>query len=190
MEQVVARYLHAVQAGQLDEAYGLLSEAYRAKHDRTAFAREVSEEEPSSAAVAAGNSTELCAEVRLQEGAPLRLVLERSGWRLDSSPLHFYPQSTPEEALRSFIRAAERRRYDVLLRFIPNRYRAEFTAASLEKRWEQDERATFSAGIAAAKAHLTDPLLRRGEEARLPLGGHRELHLVREEGIWKVASLE
>lgn len=77
----------------------------------------------------------------------------------------------------------------VVVRYL-DAVRADFTADSLQKRWETEDRATFSAGIEAVKAHLKDPLLRRGEEARLSLGGHKELHLIREEGIWKIASLE
>ena len=37
-----------------------------------------------------------------------------------SNVVDFYDQSTPRAALRSFVRAMERERYDVVLRMVPN----------------------------------------------------------------------
>jgi hypothetical protein len=59
------------------------------------------------------------AAVPYGEGETLRLVREGGDWRVATDVVDFYDQSSPRAALRSFVRAMERRRYDVVLRLIP-----------------------------------------------------------------------
>ena len=129
-------FADAVRAGHTDEAYALMSADYKRTHDRDAFAHSLGPANQRAAGRLAKGRVELRAEVELADGERLALVQEADGWRFTRDPLDIYPQRAPDEALRSFVRAVERKRLDVVLRFIPQRFRATITAASLKDRWE------------------------------------------------------
>jgi hypothetical protein len=186
-EETLARYLRAVGAGRLDEAYALTSSEYRRAHDRQAFARAIA---AMPAAKLRGARVELRAEAELPDGERLPLVHEAGGWRIARDPLDFYPQSTPEEALRSFLRAVENRRYEVVLRFVPHRYRAAITLDKLRERWEGERRPELLTQLGEVRAHLGEPMEAEGDEARLPIAERKQVKLVREDGVWKVETLE
>ena len=183
-------FADAVRAGRTDDAYALMSADYKKTHDRDAFARGVSPADHRALGRLAKGRLELRAEVELADGERLALVREPDGWRFARDPLDVYPQRAPDEALRSFVRAVEHKRWEVVLRFIPDRYRNTITADSLKERWEGAGAAELAAELAAVKAHLDEPIELAGDEARLPVGERKQVKLVREEGLWKVETLE
>jgi hypothetical protein len=193
-DQALRRYLDAVRAGRYAEAYGLMSAGYRRDHDLAAFEKALGEHkdevEAATARLAAGGATvELHAEAKYGDGEVLPLVVEAGAWRIAADPLDFYPQGTPQEALRSFVRAVERKRYDVVYRFVPVKFKKALGVGELRARWEGDKRAELAEQLAEVRAHLGDPLDVTGDSARLPLGEKRETRLVREEGVWRVEAL-
>jgi hypothetical protein len=184
-------YLKAVAAGRNAEAYALLSSDYRRGHDQPTFERGLSDKERKAAGEKLrGAHVTLKAEVALPDGDALPLVLEDGAWRFARDPLDFYPQRTPAEALRSFIRAVEHARWEVVLRFVPQRSRAGVTADRLRERWAGEKREEIRAQLEAARAHLTEPFELTGDEARLPIGERKQVKLVREDGLWKLEALE
>lgn len=192
-EATLKAYLEAVRAGRLDDAYALMSTEYRRAHDRAAFERAL--ESGGRAALATrlrGAKVHLRAEIELEGGDTLPLVEERGGFRLDRDPLDFYPQRNPEEALRSFVRAVEHRRYDIVLRFVPARYQGSVTAEKLRERWTGEKRQELEAQLDTVRAHLGEALEidPSGDAARLPVGERKQVRLVREDGAWKVEALE
>ena len=192
-EATLDAYLDALSAGKLDRAYALLSADYQKTHDRAAFERQVTASDAQKSAARlkkSAHSMELVAELELPDGDKLPLVREDGQWRFQHDPLDFYPQSTPIEALRSFVRAVENHRYEVALRFVPERYRATLTVDKLRERWEGERRSELLGQLQAARAHLGDPLEVSGDEARLTVGERKQARLVREGGVWKVESLE
>ena len=60
------------------------------------------------------------ASVILPNGDELLLVFEGGKWRLDAAAVDLYGQATPRQALIGFLRAFERKRYDVILRYVPD----------------------------------------------------------------------
>ena len=183
-------FADAVRAGRTDAAYALMSDDYKKTHDRDAFAHSLGPADQRAAGRLAKGRIELRAEVELADGERLALVQEPDGWRFSRDPLDVYPQRAPDEALRSFIRAVERKRWDVALRFIPTRFRATITADSLKERWEGEGANELKAQLVVVKAHLDEPMELSGDEARLPVGERKQVKLVREEGLWRVETLE
>jgi hypothetical protein len=183
-------FADAVRAGRTDDAYALMSADYKKTHDRDTFARSLGPADQRAAGRLAKGRVELRAEVELSDGERLALVQEADGWRFARDPLDLYPQRAPDEALRSFVRAVERKRWEVVLRFIPQRFRATITADSLKQRWEGDGAAEMKAQLDAAKAHFDEPMELAGDEARLPVGERKQVKLIREEGLWRVETLE
>lgn len=183
-------FADAIRAGRTDEAYALMSADYKKTHDRDAFAHSLGPAEQRAAGHLAKGRVELRAEVELADGEHLSLVQEPDGWRFARDPLDIYPQRAPDEALRSFVRAVERKRWDVVLRFIPQHFRSTITADSLKERWEGAGAGELKAQLVVVKAHLDEPLELTGDEARLPVGERKQVKLVREEGLWRVETLE
>jgi hypothetical protein len=186
----VRAFAAAVAANRIDDAYALMSAEYRHAHDREAFARSLQPAEKKALARLGDGRIQLRAEVELADGERLALVDDPDGWRFARDPLDLYPQHAPDEALRSFVRAVERKRWEVVLRFIPNRYRATVTAESLQQSWEGERRKELLAQLTAVKAHLDEPLELAGDEARLPVAERKQAKLVREDNLWKVETLE
>ncbi len=183
-------FADAVRAHRVDDAYKLMSADYRRTHDRDAFARSLGPDVERAAARLQKGRIELRADVELADGERLALVQEPGGWRFAHDPLDIYPQRSPDEALRSFLRAVERKRWDVVLRFIPQRFRATITADTLKERWEGPQAGELKAQLMVVRAHLDEPMELSGDEARLPVGERKQVKLVREEGLWRIETLE
>ena len=92
-------------------------------------------------------------EVQLPLGETVPLVLEDGRWRVDGPLLEPWGQRTPRAALRTFVRALEQRRYDVLSRLVPARYRAGLTADKLRQYWEERGEDTRALDRQAARRH-------------------------------------
>lgn len=194
-EATLDAYARAVKAHRVDEAYQLMSAEYRRSHDRDAFERALQATDPKALEKLRSGQVTLEAEVDLGDGEKLPLTWERGAWRVARDPLDFYPQGTPEEALRSFIRAVENHRYDVVLKFVPRRYRATITTDKLRERWEGERRAELLAQLSAARVHLGEPFAYApsGDEATLPVATgetKKQVRLQREDGGWKVEAIE
>jgi hypothetical protein len=130
-------------------------------------------------------------EIQLALGEQVPLVLEGGRWRVDAPVYELWGQGTPRAALRTFIRAVDERRYDVLLRLIPDRYRAASTADKLRLYWESGARAEHNrALLAELRAAVTGPMVESADQAHLPYAADREVRLVREGGEWKIEDLD
>ncbi|MEA2699159.1 MAG: hypothetical protein QOI66_3430 [Myxococcales bacterium] len=125
--------------------------------------------------------------LELADGDTLPLVQEGGAWHIDAPPLEPFPRRTPRAALRSFVRALEQRRYDVLVRFAPSRYRAGLTAEKLRQMWEGEGKGDNQKLLAELRANLNAPIVELGDEAHMPYGEH-EVHFLREEGAWTIAD--
>ncbi len=124
--------------------------------------------------------------VMLALGEEVPLVLEGGRWRIDGPVGEAWGQGTPRAAVRTFVRAAEARRYDVLLRLVPDRYRAGLTADGLRAFWEGARKDEHRALLARLRAASGAPIAESGDEARLAVAPDREVLLVREAGRWKI----
>jgi len=190
-EQVLKAYVAAVERGDLDRAYLLMSESYRKQHNKEDFVRMLTEQRRQARRTLArlkASPQRVNVEARLSYGDndSLRLVLDRGVWRIASDPLDFYSQRTPAEALRSFIRAIERRRYDIVLRFVPNKWAESMTIEKLKAQWEGSKRGEVETLLKNLKANLNAPIHRAGSTASLAYGDRFEVRFVREDGIWKI----
>jgi hypothetical protein len=190
----VDAYAAALRGGDYDRAYELMSSRYRREHSREDFVR-MMRDSPQEVKQTASRLTS--SDRRVDVAArfvyddlrdELPLVLEDGGWKLASDPLEFYPQDTPNHALRSFVRAVELKRYDVVLRFVPNRWRQEMTEAKVRDQFEGERREEVVQMMRMLSANLENPIEQDGDKARMPYGERFEVKFVREDGLWKVSD--
>jgi hypothetical protein len=187
-------YVAALRAGDFGRAYELMSERYKKEHTRDDFIRMMKDSPQEVRETAARLSS---SERRVEVAArfvyddlhdELQLVEEGGQWRIAGDPLDFYPQDTPAHALRSFVRAVELKRYDVVLHFVPNKWREEMTPEKLKDQFEGERREEVGQMMRLLIANLDNPIEQQGDEARMPYGDRFEVKFLREEGLWKIAD--
>ena len=124
-------------------------------------------------------------DVQLAQGDTVALVLESGRWRVDGPAPEPWGQRTPRAALRTFVRALGERRYDIVLRLVPRRHRAELNTDKLKQYWEAHPEET-KAMLARLQAALAAPIVESGDEAHMPYGPELEMVFVREDGVWRI----
>jgi len=190
-QAVVTAYADALQAGNYERAYSLMSLTYRKRYDKKDFVRMMQENPSEARAVAQqlrgkAQQVDVEAKVEYAESESLRLIVENGGWKIATDPLDFYSQRTPTEALRSFVRALERRRYDIVLRFVPSKWADAMTVEKLRREWEGEKREEVTQLLKNLRANLNAPIHQSGNAATMPYGEKYEVRFVLEDGLWKV----
>src|SRR5688500_4025192 len=135
-EGALDRYGKALSDQDYEAAYELMSSSFRAKMSREEFVK-LMRDSPSEVRETARrldkkpSRTEISAEFEYGLGDTMRLVQEGGSWKIASNPLAFYDQTSPRTALRSFLRAYRLERWDVMLRFVPDKYREKMDAEKM-----------------------------------------------------------
>lgn len=196
-EATLSAYSHAVQRGQLADAYSLLSEDAKKTIPFEQFKRMIQENpEQARELVQAfdrpqAGPARVTAKVTGSDGEPLLLVFENGAWRVDGSAIDLYSQATPESAALAFVRGIENKRYDLLLRFVPDGQRDGLNEGTLRAAWEGEQKQEMARLLEALKAALPGARFEVvGERATLAYGAGGTLELVREHGAWKVEELK
>jgi hypothetical protein len=185
-------YVAALRAKDYGRAYQYMSTRYRRDHSQTEFVKMMTDSPQEVAQTAdhlggGDRKVEVSARFVYDElRDELPLVFEGGSWRIASDPLEFYPQDTPAHTLRSFVRAVELKRYDVLLRFVPNQWRTEMTEAKVREQFEGTKKDDIAQMVRLLTANLDNPIDQDGDRARMPYGDRYEVKFVREDGVWKI----
>lgn len=118
-------YAQALEQGRVDDAYRLLSDEAKRSMSLEAFRRAVQENPEDAVEIARAiarpsSDPVVTATVTVPSGEELLLVYEAGKWRIDASAVDLYGQATPRQAMLGFLRAVDRKRYDVILRYVPD----------------------------------------------------------------------
>ena len=118
-------YAQALEQGRVDDAYRLLSDEAKRSMSLDAFRRAVRENPEDAVEIARAiarpsSDPVVTATVTVPNGEELLLVFEGGRWRIDASAVDLYGQATPRQAMLGFLRAVDRKRYDVVLRYVPD----------------------------------------------------------------------
>jgi len=193
--QTLDKYGRALKNGDFGTAYDLMSSQYRGKVSREDYVRMMrdnSREVGETADRLRGKrgSLEVSAEFEYGLGDKMLLVQEGGHWRIASNPLGFYDQSTPRNALRSFLRAYRLERYDIMLRFVPNAYREKMDVAKMKAQFTGQSREQMENLINTLEANVDEPIVERGNDARMSYGDRFTVQFVKEDGVWKLKDLD
>jgi hypothetical protein len=189
-------YAQALAEGDVRGAYELLSDEAKNTMSFSAFARMVRENPEEVREIVRSlerprGDPLVTATVTTPDGEPLLLVYEGGAWRVDGSAIDLYSQATPRQAVTSFIRAFENKRYDVLFRFVPESMREGLDEKKLKSAWEGEQRAEIERLVQALKAALpTARVEMLGDRATMAYGAGGTVELVQERGIWKVEEFK
>lgn len=196
-ETTLSAYARHVSRGQLAEAYALLSDDAKKTIPFEEFKRMIQENPEQAQELSRAldrpqsGPARVTAKVTGADGEPLLLVLEEGAWRVDGSAIDLYSQATPESTTRAFVRAVENKRYDLLLRFVPDGQREGLTEATLRTAWEGEQKQDMARLLEALKSALPSARFEVvGERATLAYGAGGTVELLREHGAWKVEELK
>ena len=195
-KETLDAYSQALQQGKLDEAYALLSDEAKKSMPFEAFRRMVEENPDEVKAIALSLQRPsgpplVTATVTAPTGEKLLLVYEDGRWRVDASAIDLYSQSTPQAAVTAFIRAFENKRYDVLMRFVPEQKREGLNAKKLKQAWEGEQREEMERLTQALQAALPTARFEIiGDRATMAYGAGGTVELLLEGGAWKIEEFK
>jgi hypothetical protein len=194
-QAVLHAYARALQEGRADDAYRVLSDEARRGVSLEAFRRMVKDDPEGVREI--GRALErptaaplVTATVTSPSGQELHLVLENGTWRVEASTIDLYAQDTPRHTIQGFIRAIEQKRYDVVMRYVPDAHKEGLDATKLRNAWEGPQKEEIDQKIPALKQALSAGTIEEtGDRATMPYGPGA-IQLVREHGLWKIENFD
>jgi nitrogen fixation protein FixH len=192
---ILRAYSRALEEGRSEDAYRMLSEEARRGISLEAFRRMVKDnpEEVREIARSLGRPTAtpvVTATVTSANGQELQLVLEKGRWKVEATAIDLYAQDTPRHAIQGFVRAVERRRYDVVLKYVPDAHKEGLDAGKLKLAWEGHDKEEIQQVVAALKQALPSATIEEtGDRASMPYS-QGTMQLLRERGLWKIEDFD
>lgn len=184
-------YTSALRDKRYEDAYAMMSASYRQSVSQNEFTTRLKSDRAAVLELVTllqegrGEIVER-AEVELADGTPIRFRKEEDEWLISSHTVDFYSQASPRLALRTFIRAVERRRYDVLMGLVPQAEREGVSEASLKKSVEGEDKEELERLIGRLRASMQNPIEEIGDSAVMRYAGRFAVRFVREEGVWRI----
>ncbi len=179
-EQAAHSYAQALREGRLDDAQALLASRPDAPSKAELARRYPDEASRNARAEEIEGSLD---ELTTRRGA-LVLVDEKDGWRVVEPSVEIGAR----KALEAFITAAEAGDFTAAWKLLSGELRARYTPERLQQDFEVEPLARER--LARARAALAQEPVIQGETAAFPVGEGRSVRLRREEGSYRVASLE
>jgi len=188
-------YGRALQNHDFAKAYTLMSSTFRAKVSKDDYIRMMRDnprevDETAERLRGKHGSLEVSADLEYGLGDRMRLVQEDGRWKIGTNPLDFYDQSSPQAALRSFVRAYRLERWDVMLRFVPNAYREKMDVAKMKAQFTGGSKDKMDLLMNTLEQNVTEVPIERGNDARLKYGDNSEVKFIKEDGAWKLKDLD
>ena len=192
--KAVSDYAAALGGGGYSRAYDLMSDAYKRQHSRAEFIK-LMQDNPDEARETARRLGHGASDLRLRAdleyglGDHFELVSEGGVWRIATDPLDFYSQKTPRDALRTFVRALMRKRYDVVLRLVPLKWASVMTAEKIKTDFEGEHKVERKQLLERLAAHVNDRIDSSDpDHATMRYGDKYEVDFAREQGVWKIVD--
>ena len=188
-------FARALNQGKPEDAYALMSQDYKKRVSFQQFKSQL--EGNAQETLEVGNALSHVrgparqrATVMYDDDRELELRREGNSWLVATDVVGYYDQSTPRAALHAFVRALEHKRYDVVMRLIPDADREGITTDRMEQAWSSDQREDVERMLNNLREHLTDPIEIIGDHATMPYGEHLRVQFVREAAGWKIEDPE
>ena len=192
---VLREYARALEESRAEDAYRMLSDEARRGISLDAFRRMVKDNpeevrEIGRALARPTGAAIVTATVTSANGQELDLVLENGKWKVEATAIDLYAQDTPRHAVQGFVRALERKRYDVILRYVPDAHKEGLDATKLKTAWEGHDHEEMEQVLSSLKQSLPGASIEEtGERASMPYGAGT-MQLVREHGLWKIEDFD
>lgn len=194
-QSALRAYARALEEGRSDDAYRMLSDDARRNVTLAAFRKSV-KDSPEEARELGRALTRpvaapvVTAKITSETGQELDLVLENGRWRVDHAAVDLYAQDTPRRAIQGFLRALERKRYDIILRYVPESHKDGLSVAKLKTAWEGPDKDEMQKLLVAIKQSLPNASIEEAGERATMSYGTGTVQLVKERGSWKIEDFD
>lgn len=191
-DNVVRSFARALSEGENRAAYELMSPAYRAGVSFETWQKNLAENPQE-----VGEASRRLARVRNQADVraleqsprePLVLTQDEGQWYIAKEPIELYDQTTPRAALRSFVAAFARKRYDVILRLMPEADKEGVTSETLTQHFGHAARDDIARMLSQLVPSLEAPIEQHEQHATMPYAGHRRVSFLLEQGRWRIQA--
>lgn len=177
-DDVLDAYVAALEKGDVDAIYALMSEESRRAISKEELARVVKEQraelaEHAKALKSEQRAVDAQAEIRYDDGEIVGLDLEEGGFRVTAADGLPASAKTPEQALSQLRKVLARRSYAGLLRVLSPRTRAAM----------EDDLRSLVEGLNEPDALRIEVV---GDAATVTVPGGHQVKLRREDGVWHV----
>jgi hypothetical protein len=172
----------ALREGRVEDAYQLTSTAYRGQVSLERFRQRYAD--PTAREQRAAVVDSALSQLRAQ-GPGIGLVAEAGGWRIED------PQPTaddPAVTLQKFLDAVDRGDFPAAYALLAAPWRARYTPERLQEDLSREPLGRER--MARARHALQSAAVLRGDGAEWPLGDGKAVRLIREDGAFRVVSLE
>lgn len=195
-DSAIDGYSEAIAEERYEDAYKMLSTESRGQISLKAF-RALIENNPDEVRALLETLKQqkapprVTAKVTAKDGTELLLIYENGAWRIDEAAVDLYAQGEPQQALRSFVRAYDDERYDILLNFVPDAQREGLSEKQLRKAWQGEQRAEVESIVEGLRTHTENASIEVvGERATMSYGAGGVVELLRENGSWKIEDFK
>jgi hypothetical protein len=194
-ESTLHAYARALEDGRAEDAYRLLGDEARRSMSFEAFKKTLDSSPDDAKEIGRALSRPttpavITATVTAPSGEALELVWNDGRWKVEASAIDLYRDDTPRHTLQGYVRALERKRYDVILRYVPDAHREGLDAAKLKTAWEGPDKDEIEQVLAGLKQALpTASVEETGDRAQMAYGAG-VIKLVKEHGRWKVEDFD
>jgi hypothetical protein len=191
-DKVVRDYARALSEGETRAAYELMAPAYRAQVSFQTWQKNLADN-PQEVSEASRRLSRVRNQddVRALEQSPretLVLTQDDGQWYIAKEPIELYDQATPRAALRSFVAAFTRKRYDVILRLMPEADKEGVTSETLTQHFGHAARDEIARMLSQLTPNLDAPIEQHEQHATMPYAEHRRVTFLLEQGRWRIQS--
>jgi hypothetical protein len=194
-ESTLHAYAKALEDGRAADAYRLLGDDARRGISFEAFKKTIDSNPDDAKEIGRALSRPttpavITATVTAPNGDALELVWNSGAWKVEASAIDLYRDDSPRHAIQGYVRALERKRYDVILRYVPDAHREGLDAAKLKAAWEGPDKDEIAQVLAGLKQALpAGSVEEAGDHAQLAYGAG-VIKLVKEHGRWKIEDFD
>ena len=77
-----------------------------------------------------------------------------------------------------------------MLRFVPNQYREKMDVPKMKAQFTSGSKDKMDQLMNTLEANVDEPIIERGNDARMSYGEKYEVKFVKEDGVWKLKDLD
>lgn len=191
-DKVVRSFARALGEGETRAAYELMSPDYRARVSFAAWQKNLADNPQE-----VSEATRRLSRVRNQDDVraleqstrePLVLTEHDGQWYIAKEPIELYDQGTPRAALHSLVAAFTRKRYDVILRLMPEADKEGVTSETLTQHFGHAARDEIARMLSQLTPHLGAAIEQHEQHATMPYAEHRRVTFLLEQGRWRIQT--
>jgi hypothetical protein len=182
-QDVLRKYIAAINANQPAVAYALMEEGVRRQTTLNEFIARWKTVQPELKEQAAQLRETLAkpikarAQISYPTGTRAGLVFDDNTWQIEEGIAVTVATATPIDALRAFVRAVEQRNYDAVMKLL---------AKQVRENIERD----IGERVTKLKQSLSQEIEVTGNKARLQYDPRYRIELTNEDGQWKVMDFD